>query len=467
MYITCLGIRGPRSLVRACIFLVVVFIVYLLLTSPPSLLKYESPDLAVDISAKRDLLAHMAPYKSLAKNVTFNCALMSTQILPITAVRNVEFYFFGKPIMQVLKEVCEDRNWKWKLLLNSTSTARLERLIHADALSIIYGTSKALEHSFIRRMTTSQRALVATVSKAFLITGPKNKQLMAYRQFVSSHGCSLDDLKLIPKSFLLGEEKDCMDFFILISKRARNTWIIKPYGGYGGQNIEIFNTVSPLIKKYGKCDRHHQYLAQEYLPNLLLLNGRKFDVRAYILIARTNPYFLFYHPGYLRVAINKFSTGAGKEAHLTNTHVQSHVAGFTMSDHFWSFAALQQYISNTSMGNDDFVQAKLEPIIKQTGLFILQAGTYTSIINSLLFKFLLGLHTFERLPGTYLMLGLDFMITVDYHVWFIEANNYPLWPSNVVNLDKDTHTMAVSSFATTWTILLCDLLFYRTTCLIW
>ena len=43
------------------------------------------------------------------------------------------------------------------------------------------------------------------------------------------------------------------------------------------------------------------------------------------------------------------------------------------------------------------------------------------------------------------MLGLDFMITVDYHVWFIEANNYPLWPINAENLDKDTHTMAVSS----------------------
>lgn len=41
-------------------------------------------------------------------------------------------------------------------------------------------------------------------------------------------------------------------------------------------------------------------------------------------------------------------------------------------------------------------------------------------------------------------MGLDFMITADYHVWFIEANNYPLWPNNVANLDKHTYTMAVS-----------------------
>jgi len=40
------------------------------------------------------------------------------------------------------------------------------------------------------------------------------------------------------------------------------------------------------------------------------------------------------------------------------------------------------------------------------------------------------------------MMGLDFMVTADYHVWFIEANNFPLWPSNVMELKA----MAVSVF---------------------
>ena len=51
-----------------------------------------------------------------------------------------------------------------------------------------------------------------------------------------------------------------------------------------------------------------------------------------------------------------------------------------------------------------------------------------------------GLGTLERLPATYLLLGLDFMVTSDYHVWFIEANNTPLWPSFV----SDSYTMGVS-----------------------
>ncbi|XP_065898588.1 protein polyglycylase TTLL10-like [Dysidea avara] len=330
--------------------------------------------------------------------------------------------------MQVFKEVCEERRWQWKMLLDGSTTARLERLMHADALTIIYGTSHALEHGFIRNLTTSRHMLVASVGKAFMATGPKNRQLKGFRSFVESYGCKLNDLKLMPKTFLFSERKECLDFFIHISKNTQSTWIVKPYGGYGGENIEMYYQLSPLIDKFGKCDNQRaQYLAQEYLSNPLLLNGRKFDVRAYILIARTNPYFVFYHAGYLRVAINKFSSDAGLNAHLTNTHIQSHVSGYVSGNHFWTYSELQQYIHNVSTNQDDkFVQEKLEPMVKQVGLFLLHSS----------------MRTYERLPGTYLLLGLDFMITSDYHIWFIEANNYPLWPSNAPKLDKQTYAMA-------------------------
>lgn len=279
--------------------------------------------------------------------------------------------------MQVFKEVCEERRWQWKMLLDGSSTARLERLMHADALTIIYGTSHALEHGLIRNLTTSRSMLVASVGKAFMATGPKNRQLKALRSFVESYGCNLNDLKLIPKMFLFSERKECLDFFIHVSKNTQSTWIVKPYGGYGGEKIEMYQQISPLIDKFGKCDNARaQFLAQEYLSNPLLLNGRKFDVRAYILIARTNPYFLFYHAGYLRVAVNKFSSDAELNAHLTNTHVQSRLSGFDLSDHFWSFPELQQYIQNVTTSQNKFVQEKLEPMIKQVGVFLLHSGKF-------------------------------------------------------------------------------------------
>ncbi len=39
-----------------------------------------------------------------------------------------------------------------------------------------------------------------------------------------------------------------------------------------------------------------------------------------------------------------------------------------------------------------------------------------------------GMHLMRRSPSTFQLLGLDLMVTTDWRIWFIESNNYPLWP---------------------------------------
>jgi len=58
---------------------------------------------------------------------------------------------------------------------------------------------------------------------------------------------------------------------------------------------------------------------------------------------------------------------------------------------------------------------------------------------------------FERHASSFQLLGLDFLVTSDYRVWFIEANNYPLWPKTPPHrgtdkyfIDKLMDNMAVS-----------------------
>jgi hypothetical protein len=42
-------------------------------------------------------------------------------------------------------------------------------------------------------------------------------------------------------------------------------------------------------------------LVQRYIMDPLLVDGYKFDIRCYMLVARNEPHYLaFYHPGYCR-----------------------------------------------------------------------------------------------------------------------------------------------------------------------
>ena len=52
--------------------------------------------------------------------------------------------------------------------------------------------------------------------------------------------------------------------------------------------------------------------------NPLLLDKKKFDMRLYVLIASTKPYFVLYHHGYLRLSMNDYNLGI----HLFNNKLK-------------------------------------------------------------------------------------------------------------------------------------------------
>lgn len=56
-----------------------------------------------------------------------------------------------------------------------------------------------------------------------------------------------------------------------------------------------------------------------YIQNPLLLKGKKFDVRSYLLIACTSPYMVFFRHGYVRLTCDLYDPKSNNlTAHLTN-----------------------------------------------------------------------------------------------------------------------------------------------------
>ena len=50
-----------------------------------------------------------------------------------------------------------------------------------------------------------------------------------------------------------------------------------------------------------------------------MIDGRKAEYRAYVLIASTNPFFMLFHKGFLKRALSEYSLDINdRYAHLTN-----------------------------------------------------------------------------------------------------------------------------------------------------
>ena len=61
-------------------------------------------------------------------------------------------------------------------------------------------------------------------------------------------------------------------------------------------------------------DLDRQALVQRYIANPLLVHGRKFDLRCFCLVARTDPLLCFYHDGYIRCVLYRACVRACKPA---------------------------------------------------------------------------------------------------------------------------------------------------------
>ena len=60
-------------------------------------------------------------------------------------------------------------------------------------------------------------------------------------------------------------------------------------------------------------------IVQRYIERPLLVEKRKFDIRAYMVIPSTIPFLVFYHRGYVRVTCEEYNLDSfDLSLHLTN-----------------------------------------------------------------------------------------------------------------------------------------------------
>ena len=203
-----------------------------------------------------------------------------------------------------------------------------------------------------------------------------------------------------------------------------NYWIMKP-GEFSnrGQGITCTNNIQDVrtrINNLKKLGKNKSLILQEYIVNPLLYNGRKFDIRTYMLVSINNGKLraYWYQDGYIRTSSYQWRLDQIKdpEIHLTNDAIQKYSSDYGRYEpgNKLTYTELQRYLDTIPKFNPaktyNFVN-EIYPRIKEIASDAVKAS----------FQYLDP----ARKGNNFEIFGFDFMIDANFKPWLIQINTNP------------------------------------------
>ena len=253
---------------------------------------------------------------------------------------------------------------------------------------------------------------------AFIAHFQITKKDNLYKNYLKLKAKFPKDFNYLPKTYILPRQKNYVyEKFKNYKPTLKNLWLIKPTYGDQGRGIRILKSIKDL-KKYRSC------IITKYLSKPNLVNGKKYDLRMYVLVSSVNPLIIYvYNDGLVRVATENYKlslkTLHNLFMHLTNTSLNDKSKKFIINDNpdaelgnTWTLHALKKKFWRENFNFDKIMNEIKDFSIK----------TIISMINYEI--------NFEELTGYYDnnvfgLFGID--VLIDYHLkpWLIEVNAFP------------------------------------------
>ncbi|KAF7239318.1 Protein polyglycylase TTLL10 [Varanus komodoensis] len=239
--------------------------------------------------------------------------------------------------------------------------------------------------------------------------------------------------EFFPETFRLDTKDERESFFETYTEPQ--IWICKPTSSNQGRGIFLLKNqaeVNELEAKLHSLEEDPQYkklpykipparIVQRYIDKPLLLEGKKFDVRSYLLIACTVPFVLFFGHGYVRLTcLNYDPRSEDLTSHLTNQYVQkkSPIYALVKEETVWQMDRFNQYV------NEKFRQAKGLP---KDWVF----NGFTKRMKEIMLQCFLAVKSkLDCKLGYFDLIGCDFLIDEDFKVWLLEMNANPALHTN-------------------------------------
>eukprot|EP00658_Telonema_sp_P-2_P070836 TRINITY_DN60222_c0_g1_i1.p1 TRINITY_DN60222_c0_g1~~TRINITY_DN60222_c0_g1_i1.p1 ORF type:complete len:321 (+),score=69.29 TRINITY_DN60222_c0_g1_i1:432-1394(+) len=239
----------------------------------------------------------------------------------------------------------------------------------------------------------------------------KNLLVQTLRRHAAGHQEA--DISWLPETFQLDQPGELEQVKERLNREADSLYIVKPVGRNKGNGIQVHSRQE--LKLLMEADRvPHDFIVQHYIPNPLLLDGFKFDMRMYILLATVKPFVAYWFPrGYLRLSLVKYSSAltSNRQAHLTNVAVQRQDANFKekAEDSIWSFAQLQAYLTEKKLADPGFVDGALRDQMRQCCRTLVQAVSPSC----------------DKKIGCFQLMGVDLLLCTEMKLHLLEVNRNP------------------------------------------
>ncbi|GBG25125.1 Tubulin polyglutamylase TTLL5 [Hondaea fermentalgiana] len=246
-------------------------------------------------------------------------------------------------------------------------------------------------------------------------SAPAGPQRGTHWQTVADADVNPGALAHVPCNFLPPTYVLPVDYSLFLEEFRRNpnsVWIMKPTSKARGVGIFLVTKLHQIKKWASKGNGQDVYVISKYIERPLLIGGRKFDLRMYVLVTSYRPLKAFlYQDGFARFCNEKYSGSAADRdnhyMHLTNVAVQKHNEDYNENHGGkWSLANLRLYLQ--AMYGADATARLFEEL--ESVILVSIKAVQNVIMNER--------HCFE-------CYGYDLLIDENLKVWLIEVNASP------------------------------------------
>ena len=221
----------------------------------------------------------------------------------------------------------------------------------------------------------------------------------------------VDDVKEILPEIESVLEKLSKNLPQYVFEGSKNIWIVKPGGLSRGRGVHCIDQLNDILSNVKPTN---QTIIQKYIENPLVINGRKFDIRQWVLVTDLNPLtiWLFDTP-YIRFGAENYNIDDFKNvfSQLTGNSIAKHSENFNSGEiegDMWENEQFREFLKN-KYGRDCWpeIQEKIKKIV----IYSLESAKH---------KLFNRKNNFENF-------GFDIMLDDKLNVYLIEINASPDW----------------------------------------